>query len=87
MLTIEELELVCDRSEAVELPKNSIEGPDLLLHATFFPYGFPVQVWTNSEEVLANYGELWGRFEKQHDTKPIQVHVQAIEGSAEGNSG
>ena len=86
MLTIEELELVCDRSEAVELPKNSIEGPDLLLHATFFPYGFPVQVWTNSEEVLANYGELWGRFEKQYDTDPVQVHVQAIEGRAGGNS-
>lgn len=86
MLTIEELERACDRSETLELPKHSIEGPDLLLQATFFPFGFPVQVWTNHENVLTHYEEIWGRFEKQHETKPVQVHVQAIEGSAEGNS-
>ena len=80
MLTIEELEKACDSSEPFKLPKNSVEGPDLLLHATFFPFGFPVQVWTNAEEVLTHYGELWGRFEKQYDTEPVQVHVQAVEG-------
>ena len=29
MLTIEELETACDSSEIIELPKNSMEGPDL----------------------------------------------------------
>jgi hypothetical protein len=31
--------------------------------------------------VLEQFGEIWGKFEKQHDTEPIRCEVQLIESS------
>ena len=85
MLTIEELEAAC-RTSTEEQTRNAVakhvlEGPDLLLTCTVYPFGFPLEVRTNSEDVLAQYRELWGSFEKQHDTAPIVVEVQVVESS------
>jgi hypothetical protein len=82
MLTIEELESACDVSEQVELPRHEIDAADMPLHGVFFPYGFPVEVRTNSELVLHQIGEMWGMFEKQHDTEPIQCDIQLVEGES-----
>ena len=45
----------------------------------FYPLGFPVEVRTNSNEVLDLMAELWGNFEKQHDTEPIRSDVHVVE--------
>lgn len=79
MFTIEELESACDSPELVELPKHMMEPPELPFHATFYPFGFPAVVKTNRQEVLAEYEQMWGKFEKQHDTDPIVTEVQVIE--------
>ena len=83
MLTVEEIESACEELKAVEFPRHESEGPDLLLQKTFYPFGFPIEVRTNSEDVLAQYGELFGKFEQQHDTDPIRVYVQVVEGRSE----
>jgi hypothetical protein len=82
MLTIEDLESSCDASQNVELPKHAIEGPDLLLQRRYDPFGFPLEVRTNCEDVLTQYDELWGKFERQQNTVPIQVDVQVVNGSS-----
>jgi len=63
-----------------EFLRHSVEGPDLPLHATFYPYGYPVEIHTNVEDVLVQYGEMWGNFEKQHSNEPIHLKVQITDG-------
>jgi hypothetical protein len=48
----------------------------------YYPFGFPAEVRTNSAEVLELVGELWGKFEKQHDTEPIRSDVYVVEGGS-----
>lgn len=82
MPTVEELESPCGESQREKMRKHENEGPDLLLKGTFYPFGCPIEVSTNEEDVLAQYGELWGSFEKEHDTEPIQVEVQVVDGTS-----
>lgn len=79
MLMIEEIEAACDANEVLELLPHDAEAPPLPFHATFYPFGFPVEVRTNSQAVLRQYEALWGEFEKQHDTDPILVEVLLVE--------
>lgn len=79
MLTIEELESACDAPQPIQLTRHEIEAPELSIRATFYPFGFPIDVRTNSDQVLEQMRENWGSFEKQHDTEPVQCHVQLVE--------
>jgi hypothetical protein len=78
MLTIEEIESACSSTRLVKLPRNFVEPPDFPFEETYFPYGFPVTVRTNSELVLEQYRQLWGRFTLLRDTDPINVDVQLV---------
>lgn len=79
MLTIQELESACESSQPIVLPRHEIATPELLLRATYYPYGFAVEVRTNSGCVLEQMREMWGKFEKEHDTEPIQCDIQVVE--------
>jgi hypothetical protein len=79
MLTIEELESACDRTQPLELSRHSLEIPELSLRNMFYPFGFPVEVQTNSEEILSQAEELWGVWEKRFDREPIVISVHAVE--------
>jgi hypothetical protein len=79
MLTIEQIESVCASSRPVKLPRHAIESPELNFEETFYPYGFPTEVRSNSDSILEQFRELWGRFEKRHDTAPICVDAQLVE--------
>jgi hypothetical protein len=80
MLTIEQVDPPNETSSEVGLPRLMMEPPDLSLRATYFPFGFPAEVRTNSEAVLELFGGLWGKFVKQRDTTPIRCEVQLVEG-------
>jgi hypothetical protein len=80
MLTVEDVESAT--SESSERPRHMIQPPDLPLQATYYPHGFPADVRTNSEWVLKQYEELWGRFRRQHDTEPLRVDVLLLESGA-----
>src|SRR5277367_2645832 len=51
----------------------------LPLRATFFPLGFPVEVATNSEAVIAAAHQSWGLFEAVHSEAPIQINLTVTE--------
>ena len=82
MLMIEEIEAACEANEVLELSRHDVEAPPLPFHATFYPYGFPAEVRTNAQSVLRQYEALWGEFEKQHDSDPIEVEVLLVETTA-----
>jgi hypothetical protein len=79
MSTIEEIESACGSARPARPPRHAVEPPDLVHESTVYPYGFPTVIRTNSERILEQFTDLWGKFRRQHDTDPIQVDVQLVE--------
>ena len=82
MMTVKEIEAACDAAEPPEILRHPLQPPELSLKKTFYPLGFPLEVRTNSIEVLKMNDRLWGEFSKQHDTLPILSDVYVMEGGA-----
>ena len=78
-MTIQEIESACDASQLLDFSRHELEAPELSLKRMFYPLGFPTEVRTNSAEVFDLMAELWGKFEKQHDTEPIRTDVHVVE--------
>lgn len=79
MLTIAEIEDACAASRSLNFSRHEIELPQLSLGMTLYPYGFPVEIKTNSGDVLEQFENMWGRFSKQYDTEPLCVEVYLLE--------
>jgi hypothetical protein len=82
-MTIKEIEFSFDTSNPVEFPRHELEVPEPTHAEMFYPLGFPVDLRTNSAEILSQARALWSVFEKQFDTKPIRVDVHIVEGGSE----
>ena len=78
-MTIQEIEAACGASRQLDFSRHSQQVYDLPLTKTFYPLGFPVEVRTNSSEVLELQQEAWGAFDQHHDTPPIISEVHVIE--------
>ncbi len=81
MMTIESAEADQTLEAAEAFPRHEIEGPELTLRAVYYPHGFPVEVRTNSSEVLRQYESMWGAFAPAYDTPPVRTEVQLVEAS------
>jgi hypothetical protein len=68
MMTIEEIEAACEASEVLDFSRHFLDAPELSLRRIFYPLGFPAELRTNSAEMLAEFEEKWGIFEKRFDT-------------------
>jgi hypothetical protein len=82
MLTIEEIRTACARSEPVQLGDPALARFSLPMRETFYPLGFPLQIETNSEEVLNSAAVSWHGFTRLFDTPPINIRVGVIAGKA-----
>lgn len=84
MMTIEEIESACEASSSQALGSIGHQGeaPELPLHEVFYLHGFPVEVFTNSPEVLEIASEQWGMFEKEHSTEPTRIYMHVTEGGS-----
>jgi len=76
---IQEIERTRDGSKPVDLSPQDLRKADLDLKKIFYPYGFPVEVKTNSSEVLDILEHLWGRFEQTHNTDPISSEIYVVQ--------
>jgi len=56
---------------------------ELPLRRTFYPYGFPLELETNSADVLAAASEGWGAFDPLFDNPPVRLCLGVLEGSGE----
>jgi hypothetical protein len=53
---------------------------DLSLSGTYYPFGFPATVVTNSEEALRASAESWSRYSKAFDRAPVEIRVAVMPG-------
>ena len=82
MLSVEQIQAACSRSEPVVLGDPVLRCVDLPLQAMFYPMGFPVEIATDSEEVLDAAAQSWAGFKQLFDTEPIQLRIGVTEGSS-----
>jgi hypothetical protein len=82
MLTIEDIRSACERSESIALGDPLSSRTDLPFTQTFYPLGFPLDVETNSEEILAAVAESWHGFVKLFDTPPFHFRIFVSEGNS-----
>jgi HPr Serine kinase C-terminal domain len=54
---------------------------ELSLHATYYFLGFPIEIFTNSSEVLAGAEESWGKFRKVFSEPPLQLRIGVVPGT------
>jgi len=55
---------------------------EMPLTAAYYPLGFPLELTTNSEDVLEAAEESWGSFTKQFSTPALQLKVGVLEGAS-----
>ncbi len=79
MLSIEQIQTACSRSEPVILGDPVSMLTELPLQATYYPFGFPVEIATNSEDILRTAENSWRGFHKLFDTQPIQLRIAIAE--------
>src|ERR1700710_1834762 len=46
---------------------------EMPLHAVYYPLGFPVELWTNSENLMSAAEDSWGAFRQSLEMKPLQI--------------
>jgi hypothetical protein len=81
-MTIEEIECAYDATKALNLTRNGLEVPELTHSAAHYPLGFPIDLRTNSPEILSQAHDLWSCFEKRFETEPIRVSVYVQDGGS-----
>src|ERR1700733_1155235 len=82
ILTVEQIKAAHARGEAIAYADPMMARTELPLQQTFYPFGFPLQVLTNSEEVLDAAHESWHGFRQLFDMEPIRFHVGVTEGGS-----
>ncbi|RXH54205.1 aldolase [Granulicella sibirica] len=61
--------------------RHPLEGPPPTLKQRFFPFGFPVDVFTNSAAVLKMLEEMWRPFTARFPKDPIRCDIVVEESS------
>lgn len=79
-MTVHEMELACDSPVPKEYPEHSLSLTDLTLSRTYYPFGFPLEVRTNSEIILEMNDKIWRHFKKMYDTAPMLSYVYVTPG-------
>jgi hypothetical protein len=80
MLTVEQIKSAIAREEPVILGDPALARVSLPLRETFHPFGFPLEIVTNSEDVLTAAAASWHGFVKLFDTPPLRMRVCVREG-------
>jgi hypothetical protein len=75
MLSLEQIEAACRRSETIVLSHPMSQHTELPLQAVFYPLGFPVHIATNSEGILNAAAFSWEGIPKLFDTPPIELRI------------
>ncbi len=63
------------------LPDPVLSAFELPQRLTIYPYGFPLELETNSAEVIAAASEGWGAFDPMFDGTPVRLCLGVLEES------
>jgi len=80
MLTLPEVEAGSAASQ--QIPNGDVVHArmEFPFTAKLYPLGFPVEVTTNSEEILEAVTEYWGLFAPRFSTPPIRLQIGVLPG-------
>ena len=82
MLTLEELKAANSESELTDGFDPYLCHVPMPLRRKYYPLGFPLELTTNSPEVLDAAEESWGVFKPRFDLPPIKLRVGVLESEA-----
>jgi hypothetical protein len=71
------------RSEAKTSPRSFLANFEYPIRARFYPLGFPLDLETNSEEVILAAKQAWGRFTARFEETPVRLCLGVSEHEAE----
>lgn len=74
-MSIRDIELACREGRTVDFRRHPLQARPPEHSRLFYPFGFPVQVHSDSEEVFDIYQSLWGTFTALFPTQPIICEV------------
>ena len=80
-MTLDEIKVAYTRKLPFTCGDPNLARTSLPLCATFFPLGFPVQIHTNSPEVLECAAESWSDYPHLFQRDPLEIRV-LVHGSA-----
>jgi hypothetical protein len=63
------------------LPDPVLSSFDLPLRSRFYPFGFPLDLATNSDHVMEAATEGWGHFAPRFDAAAVRLHLAVAPGS------
>jgi hypothetical protein len=78
MMTIDEMQIARTEHKPLEFLRHPCEVPPLTMQETFYPYGFPVELRTNSAEILRQAKQIWSIFTNRFERDPIRVDVHVL---------
>jgi hypothetical protein len=64
-------------------PDPVLSAFELPLRHTFYPFGCPLELETNSADVIAAAAEGWGAFEQMFDEEPMRLCLGVLEAGGE----
>ena len=64
-------------------PDPVLSAFELPLRHTFYPFGFPLELETNSLDVIAAAAEGWCAFEQMFDEEPVRLCLGVLEGGGD----
>ena len=65
------------------IPDPVLSAFELPLRRTFYPFGFPLELETNSADVIAAAAEGWGAFQQAFDEAPVRFCLGVTEGNGD----
>ncbi|HVU00055.1 MAG TPA: hypothetical protein VHE33_21330, partial [Acidobacteriaceae bacterium] len=77
--TLQQIEEACERSQPPRFERYPTDVPEAALVQTFYPLGFPLEIHTNSEEVLRQCEIKWSIFEKRFAVDPIVAEIFVLD--------
>ena len=80
MLSIEQIQSACARSEPVVLGDPVLARASMPLRDRFYPLGFPVEIETNSEDVLTAAAASWQGSSSCSTRQPVRMKIGVREG-------
>jgi hypothetical protein len=82
MNLIDEMALARSESQQIEAFDPYLSFAEMPFRKTYYPLGFPLEVVTNSKDVLEAAEESWGCFAKEFETPPIEFRIGTLPGSS-----
>jgi hypothetical protein len=84
VLTLEEIERACETSESIPASDVVHVRMEFPFRRVFHPLGFPLELSSNSEEVIEAAEEGWGGFSPQFETPPLAMQVGVLPSESSG---